>query len=118
LNTMFATQNLPQEVFYDNINSSNPIIYTNFYQYSNWEEYLLDSSYSKNRFDRAQELLSNNVDDLTNWELLLILGDQPVIAQKSWIVFAGQTCAYITRESFGLGVIDLDSLDMIGICPI
>jgi len=83
----------------------NTLVQANKYDYVDWQQYLRDTEYAMDRFERAEELLHSAYaadGQIDNEMLLDIMRDSPVICRDDPGA-TGVTVAFMTRESFGLG---------------
>lgn len=81
------------------------LVQANKYDYVDWQEYLVNPDYALERRQRATQLLRQAYqegDGVTDEMLLAILRDSPVICRDDERE-PGQTIAFVTRDSFGLG---------------
>jgi acyl-CoA:6-aminopenicillanic acid acyl transferase len=109
-----AVQILPQEIRPNYV--MDLMVQANKYDYVDWQKYLLDPDFALERYQRAETLLhdsSRNNTNITNEILLDILRDSPIICRDDEKEM-GQTIAFMTRESFGLG----NARGKIGVIPI
>ena len=100
---MIGVQIMPQEIRPNFVKDI--LVQANKYDYVDWQKYLRDPDYALERYQRANHLLRKTYDDnqgLTNELLLDILRDSPIICRDGENGL-GQTIAFMTRESFGLG---------------
>jgi len=100
---IIGVQILPHEIRPSYV--SDVLVQANKYDYVDWQKYLLDPDFALARYQRADKLLRESYRDnekITNEMLLDILRDSPIICRDDEKEM-GQTIAFMTRESFGLG---------------
>jgi hypothetical protein len=113
-NTLLAVQCLPDEI---NLNHPNAtIVHSNTYLNEIWKNKLADPYYSKDRQVYAENILQSAYDDhqLTDAELISILGNKPIICRDEEGFTGDGTVAFLTSKFFGIGTVH----DDIGIIPI
>lgn len=113
-NSLFAVQCLPDEFNLLYPNSS--IVQSNTYLNETWQDKLADPNYSKARQEYAESILLSAFGDnnLTNSELISILGNKPIICRDEGGLTGDGTVAFLTSLYFGIGTV----YDNIGIIPI
>ncbi len=100
---VIGVQILPNEIRPNYV--KDVLVQANKYDYIDWQKYLRDPDYALERYRRADLLLRQAYQDnerITDEMLLDILRDSPVICRDDEKEM-GQTIAFFTRESFGLG---------------
>ncbi len=92
------------------------VVHSNTYTNPNWQIFLVDPQYSKDRQAYAENLLNLAYNDnkIVNDELLTILKDAPTICREEQGFIGMSTVAFMTSYSFGLG----NPNGHIGIMPI
>ncbi len=92
------------------------VVRTNTFLDPCWQATLANPTYSKERQAYAEGTLAGNYTDgnLSEDELLSILGDAPVICRDEEGLMGTATVAFMTRHSFGIGTAN----DAIGVIPI
>lgn len=112
--TLIAVQCLPENV----TKKVNPptIVQSNTYSDLYWQQYLVHPEYSKQRQQYAEiQIASNYTDgDLTEQELLAMMGDNPIICRPFQGLTESFTIAFMTKTHFGIGTVN----DLIGVIPI
>lgn len=100
---LLAVQSLPnnQQVTY--LDSS--VVFTNTYTVPQWQNSLADPEYSKERLSYTEGLVSAAYldKDLTESELVNILGDEPIICRANGGLFETGTISFMTYSQFGIG---------------
>jgi predicted choloylglycine hydrolase len=100
---MVGVQILPHEIRPNYVKDL--LVQANRYDYVDWQKYLRNPDYARERHRRADHLLRQAYEEnqgLTNEGLLDILRDSPIICRDDGNQ-PGRTIAFMTRESFGLG---------------
>jgi hypothetical protein len=100
---ILAIQSLPEN--HTSFIPISTIVQSNTFINPYWQNYLIDSNYSKHRQVFAEDLMTlayNNI-ELTNLELLDILRSQPIICRDESGLIGMKTVAFMTMKSFGLG---------------
>jgi len=100
---IIGVQILPNEIRPNYV--KDVIVQANKYDYVDWQNYLRDPDYALERYQRADSLLRQMYaanEKLTDEILLDIFRDSPIICRDDENEI-GQTIAFLTRESFGLG---------------
>ena len=84
---------------------SKNVTHSNTFLDPHWQIELKDLSYSKERQQYAEFLLSNACTDskLTLYELHSILGDSPIICRDEGGLLSSETIAFMTTSTFGIG---------------
>lgn len=112
--SLLTVESLPenQTLIYPN----STVVHSNTYTNPNWQNYLVDPQYSKDRQVYAENLLNLAYNDnkINNDELLTILKDSPTICRDEQDFIGMSTVAFMTFYSFGLG----NPNGHIGIIPI
>ncbi|MHA1745114.1 MAG: C45 family autoproteolytic acyltransferase/hydrolase [Promethearchaeota archaeon] len=88
------------------ISFSDQIVYTNTFQQENWQTWLVNQTYSKDRqLEAIQQVNAATLDGyLSEEDLLDILYSSPIIFRQSSELMASITLAFMTPHYFGLGV--------------
>jgi hypothetical protein len=112
--SVLSVQSLPnnQTTLYSN----SIMVHSNTYINRFWQNYLIDTEYSKERQLYAEKLLNIAYSDkqINDLELLTILKDTPIICREEQGIVGMRTVAFMTSYSFGLG----NPNDCIGVIPI
>ncbi len=109
----YASQHLPSQYQF---NTSDLVVFTNTYTIDEWQTYLLDPDYSRERQLYIEGKLTTAYLDgiVTESELLDILSDEPMVGRTGSSLFDSSTCAFFTTDKFGFGIAGTN----LGICPI
>ena len=112
--SLLTVQSLPQNQ--TKIYPNSTAVHSNTYTNPNWQSFLVDPQYSKDRQVYAENLLNLSYNDkqIANDELLTILKDTPIICRDEQSFIGMSTVAFMTSYSFGLG----NPNGHIGIMPI
>ncbi|MGV9197254.1 MAG: C45 family autoproteolytic acyltransferase/hydrolase [Promethearchaeia archaeon] len=100
---IIKVQARPDNIAKNYINSTQ--VHSNTYLNKNWRDALLDPGYSEERQEYSEGVLEESYEDgqITNYEILKILGDSPVICRKEEGLLGAQSMAFFTTKSFGCG---------------
>jgi hypothetical protein len=84
---------------------SSLIVKTNTYLNPEWQSYLMNQTYSKERQDFSNNFMINyyNWQNLSENSILLLLKNEPDVCQSASNPKESQTLAYLTSSYFGLG---------------
>ncbi len=112
--SLISVQCLPNEI--NKLYPNPTIVHSNTYLNETWQDKLADPTYSKDRQEHAETLLNSAFEDneLTNSELLSLLGDKPIICRDESGLTGDGTVAFLTTNYFGIGTVH----ENIGIIPI
>lgn len=113
-NNLLAVECLPNEINLSHPNST--IVHSNTYLNETWQDKLADPNYSKERQEYAENILQSAYNDhqLTDIELISILGNKPIICRDEEGFTGDGTVAFLTSKFFGIGTVN----DNIGIIPL
>jgi len=91
---------------------SDQIVYTNTFQQEDWQTWLVNQTYSKDRqLEATQQVSAATLDDyMSEGDLLDILYSSPIVFRQSSELMASTTLAFMTPHYFGLGVQSKDVL--------
>lgn len=95
------------------------IVYTNTFQQEDWQTWLVNQTYSKDRqLEATQQVMAAILDEcLSEEDLLAILYSSPIIFRQSSELMASTTLAFLTPHYFGLGV-ESNKISLCGQIPI